>query len=87
MDVTVTTLRAELAEWIKRAREGEEVVVTERGRPVARLSGVSTTPLLDDLVASGVVEPPRGASKPVARTGVRVSAAGPVADLIGELRR
>jgi prevent-host-death family protein len=34
---TVSDLRAHLSEWLERAREGEEVVVTERGVPVARL--------------------------------------------------
>src|SRR5665647_1492442 len=37
MDVAISTLRAELSSWIERARSGEEIVVTERGTPVARL--------------------------------------------------
>src|ERR1039458_8019004 len=37
MDVAISTLRAELSTWIERARSGEEVVVTDRGTPVARL--------------------------------------------------
>lgn len=86
MEVTVTVLRAELSEWIDRAQGGEEVVVTERGRPVVRLLGVGSTPLLDRLVAEGVVTPPRGA-KPVARGSAHVHASGPVADLVGEQRR
>lgn len=83
----MTTLRAELAEWIKRARDGEEAVVTKRGRPVARLSGVGTTPLLDRLVAAGVVEPPRRTPERMAHEGVRRGANGSVTDLVGVLRR
>lgn len=87
MDVTVSTLRAELSSWIERAREGEEIVVTDRGTPVARLLAVGTAPLLDQLVARGVVSKPRRADRPAARRADRVHASGPVADLVSEQRR
>jgi prevent-host-death family protein len=53
MDVAISTLRAELSMWIERVRSGEEVVVTDRGTPVARLLAVNTAPLLDQLLGSG----------------------------------
>lgn len=87
MDVTVTLLRAELADWIKRAKDGEDVVVTDRGRPVVRLSPVDGTPLIDRLVAEGVIDPTPPAPKSSARDAMRVTASGPVADLVEELRR
>lgn len=87
MDVTVTSLRAELAGWIKRAKDGEDVVVTDRGRPVVRLSPVGGTPLIDRLVAEGVIDPTPPTPKSSARDAVRVTASGPVADLVEELRR
>lgn len=40
----MSVLRAELADWIERVRGGEEVVVTDRGIPVARLIAVDATP-------------------------------------------
>ena len=49
MEVAISTLRAELASWIERARTGEEIVVTDRGSPVARLLAVDSAPLLDQL--------------------------------------
>lgn len=87
MDVTVSTLRAELASWIDRVRAGEEVVVTDRGTPVARLLPIDTAALLDDLVARGVLSKPRRVDRPVARGAARVHADGPVADLVSEQRR
>jgi antitoxin (DNA-binding transcriptional repressor) of toxin-antitoxin stability system len=36
MDVPVTELRAHLSDWLDRVRAGEEVIVTDRGIPVAR---------------------------------------------------
>lgn len=87
VDVAISTLRAELSSWIQRAQDGEEVVVTDRGTPVARLLPVGTAPLLDDLVHRGVISKPRGAGRPTARGADRVHASGPVADLVGEQRR
>ena len=49
VDVPVSALRAELADWIERVRRGEEVVVTDRGTPVARLIAVDTAPMLERL--------------------------------------
>lgn len=87
MDVTISTLRAELATWVERARAGEEVVVTARGTPVARLLPVDTAPLLDRLTESGVISRPPSAQRPLARRAPRVHASGPVADLVSEQRR
>jgi len=67
MDVAVSELRANLRDWLERAREGNEVVVTERGIPVARLLGIETTPLLDRLTAEGVIgrpTTPKGRRRP-----------------------
>ncbi|OLT52257.1 type II toxin-antitoxin system Phd/YefM family antitoxin [Cellulosimicrobium sp. CUA-896] len=58
MEVPVSALRAELRSWIERARAGEEVVVTERGVPVARLSGIATADLVTELTRDGLLTPP-----------------------------
>lgn len=87
LDVTVTTLRAELSSWIDRVQAGEEVVVTDRGIPVARLLPVDTAPLLEQLVRRGVLSKPRRDDRPAARGAARVQAFGPVADLVSEQRR
>jgi len=44
---TVTKLKASLSEYLRQVKAGEEVLVTERGRPVARItraSGSDTLP-------------------------------------------
>lgn len=87
MDVAVSVLRSELSSWIQRVRDGEEVVITDRGIPVARLSGISTTSLLERLVQQGVLSKPAGAFRPAARRIVRAQASGPVADLVTDQRR
>jgi prevent-host-death family protein len=87
MDVAISRLRAELSSWIERARAGEEIVVTDRGTPVARLLPVHTAPLLDQLTERGVLSKPRRTDRPAARHAERVRARGPVADLVSEQHR
>ena len=86
VDVAISTLRAELSSWIDRARAGEEVVVTDRGIPVARLVAVESAPLLDQLTQQGVLSRPSG-PRPAARGAVRARATGSVSDLVGDQRR
>lgn len=87
MDVAVSTLRAELADWIERVRRGEEVVVTDRGTPVARLVAIDSAPLLERLTREGVLSRPRSAGRPTASGAPRAKASRPVSELVGEQRR
>ncbi|MGL4174888.1 MAG: type II toxin-antitoxin system Phd/YefM family antitoxin [Dermatophilaceae bacterium] len=87
MDVGVSVLRAEMSQWIQRARAGEEVVVTDRGTPVARLVAVDSAPLLEQLTRDGVIAAPRRIVRPKARSERRVKARRPVSELVGEQRR
>lgn len=87
MEVAVSTLRATLKDWVDRARQGEEVVVTDRGIPVARLVPVDAAPVLERLTREGVVSPPRRAFRPKAVGRKRVRARGPVSQLVSEQRR
>jgi prevent-host-death family protein len=85
MEVGVRELRAQLSRYLKRVAAGEEILVTERGRPVARLSPANGRSKVDELIAAGLVEPaPR-------RTGWlperRVKAKGSVSELLKEQRR
>jgi prevent-host-death family protein len=57
MDVGIRELRADLSRWVKRARAGEEIVVTDRGTPVARLVRVDGERKIDRLIREGVVIP------------------------------
>lgn len=87
MDVAVSALRAELASWLDRVRAGEEVLVTDRGIPVARLLPVGTAPLIEQLTREGVLGRPASPDRPKATGASRVQAVGPVAELVSEQRR
>jgi prevent-host-death family protein len=48
--VSVGRLKARLSEYLRRAKAGEGVVVTDRGRPVARLVGLEASGALESRV-------------------------------------
>lgn len=80
MEVGIRVLRDRLSEFVERVRGGEEVVVTDRGRAVARLVPVGHERALDRLIREGLVEPaPVGERR---RPRRRVAAGGPVSDLV-----
>jgi prevent-host-death family protein len=81
-EVGVAQLRRELKDWVDRARAGDEIVITERGRPVARLSGIDVAPLLDRLAEEGRLGAPPLAPRPPARGRPRAATTGDVADLV-----
>lgn len=81
-EVGVAQLRRELKDWLDRVQSGEEVVITDRGRPVARLSGIDTAPLLERLAAEGRLSGTPRAHRPTAHGRRRVEAEGDVAALV-----
>ncbi|MGQ9655262.1 MAG: type II toxin-antitoxin system Phd/YefM family antitoxin [Thermodesulfobacteriota bacterium] len=48
----ITELKARLSEYISQVKAGAEIIVTERGRPVARLVPVRTKKAVRDSLAS-----------------------------------
>ena len=45
---TVSKLKASLSEYLRSVKAGEEVLITERGRPVAKLTPAASSNLLPD---------------------------------------
>jgi prevent-host-death family protein len=87
MDVPITELRAHLSQWLDRARQGDEVVITDHGVPVARLLGLTTTATLERLGAEGVIGRPAAARRPRASGRPRPRPGRPLADIVSEQRR
>ena len=59
---SISILKAQLSRYLDAVKSGEEVIVTERGRPVARLSAVdsseSPTGRVAQLIREGRMRPP-----------------------------
>lgn len=83
----MSDLRAHLSEWLDRARDGEEVVVTDRGVPVARLLGIGATSILERLAAEGVIGRPERAKSTTATGRTRPRPRHSVSALVSEQRR
>jgi prevent-host-death family protein len=86
MDVPVTELRAHLSEWLDRVRGGEEVIVTDRGVPVARMLGMTATATLQRLAADGVIGRDSSARRPTATGRPRPRPRQSVSGIISEQR-
>ena len=60
---SVAELKARLSECRAAANRGEDVIVTDRGRPVARLTGLEGASRWDaraeELVRAGLLRPPK----------------------------
>ncbi len=81
-EVGVRELHNRLSEYLEKVEGGGEIVVTRRGRPVARLSGLDERPL-DALARRGLVRMPEGRRSP---RSAHVKATGSVSDLVSEQR-
>lgn len=59
----VTELKSSLSEMLARVKSGEEILVTEHGRPIARivpLDVLDPEAGIDELVRAGIVKLPEG---------------------------
>jgi prevent-host-death family protein len=84
MEVGIRELRADLSRLLKRVRDGEEIVVTDRGKAVARLVPLDGERKIDRLIREGLVIPaPNRGSRTVPKP---IEGAGPLSDLVSEGR-
>lgn len=83
-EVGIRELHDQLSRYVRQVADGGEVLVTMRGRPVARLSGVEAVDPLAELRRRGLIREPSGEWHP---PRARVRPAGGVSQLVGEQRR
>jgi prevent-host-death family protein len=82
--VGVRELKNGLSAYLARVKEGEEVVVTDRGKPVARLIPMDrSTDRLAELIAAGLVTPAR---RPLKKLKPPLDVGATVSDLVAEQR-
>jgi prevent-host-death family protein len=83
-EVGVRELKDNLSRYLARVKGGEEVVVTEHGRPVAWLVPRPRPDRLAELIAEGRVTAARTSRRTVPKL---VRPRGPVSDLVAEQRQ
>ncbi|WP_430867872.1 type II toxin-antitoxin system Phd/YefM family antitoxin [Demequina aurantiaca] len=86
MDITVDELSSGLGAALTSARAGKDVVITEDGVPVARLTGVEGATLLAKLAGEGLISPP-AEDRAVPRLPQAEAAKDALSSLLGRLRR
>ena len=85
-EVGVRELHDRLSRYVQHVKDGAEVVVTMRGRRVARLVPADKVDPLVDLRARGLVREPTAPRSPRGRQA-RLKTAGPVSDFVADQRR
>jgi prevent-host-death family protein len=86
--VGIRELRSNLRAYLQRVRDGEDVIVMERGKPIARLTPVEeqrTT--LERLIEEGLVTPPREPKTPIDLESLPRMRGGTLSELVIEQRR
>lgn len=86
IEVGVRDLKNNLSRYLDQVEAGIEVVVTDRGRPIARLNGIAdeSTDKLTALIEAGLVRPP---TSKVRQRPVPLRASGSVSELVAEQRQ
>jgi prevent-host-death family protein len=84
MEVGVRELRNHLSRYLDRVRDGNELIVTDRGHAIARVVPVGSERTLDRLIAEGIVTPAR---EKRSRAPKPIKTKSTVSGLVGEQRR
>jgi len=81
----VRDLKNNLSRYLEQVEGGVEVVVTDRGRPIARLSGIDDVvrDKLSALIDAGLVRPP---TSKVRQRPIPLASNGSVSELVTEQR-
>jgi prevent-host-death family protein len=83
-EVGVRELHDRLSEHLERVEHGATLIVTRRGRRIARLSSADLEDPLEDLVRRGLITAPTRARSP---RSASVKASGSVSELVAGQRR
>jgi len=87
-EVGVRELRDHLSKWLDAVKNGGDVIITERGKPVARIIPITWSDKMARLVAEGVITPaeaPR--SDPSTWKKVTFESGASLSDIVIEDRR
>jgi len=87
MEVSVSQFRAQLKDYLTKAKDGQDIVITDRGVPIARLTGVEGASLLEQLEREGLLSAPAGARPVAPNLGPERSSDSAISGLLKRLRR
>lgn len=81
-EIGLSALRADLGRLVERAEAGEEIVITHRGRQVARLGPMNDP--FDDMLAAGEIDPPTRPRSPKEKLPkpIKLTPGPPISDYV-----
>jgi prevent-host-death family protein len=83
--IGICELRSDLSKFLNRVREGEELIVTNRGVAIAKVVPIDDRGVHDTLVSDGLIEPSDVAKRP--RPATRMAPTAPVSTLVADQPR
>lgn len=87
-DVGVRELKNHLSGYLDRVKAGEEITITEHGRPIARLTSVSAdVETRTALIEAGIIRPAQVARRRLPSKRIKISPGDPISDLVAQQRR
>ncbi len=84
IEVGVRELHDRLSGYLEKVEEGTELIVTRRGKRIARMSQIDASRPFEELERRGLVRWPKGQRKP---RKASIKSQGSVSDLVAEQRR
>jgi len=88
VSVGVRELKNQLSSYLDRVKAGEEITVTEHGRPIARLTAMA--PDVDRraaLIAAGIVRPAPATGRRLPSVRVKLAPGDPLETLVAQQRQ
>ena len=86
IEVGITEFRSNMRHWLATVKAGDEVMLTERNVPVARLAGVNGLAAWEQMIRAGRITPARYKKRTKASDMERVPAKKSVSEIVSEHR-
>jgi prevent-host-death family protein len=88
VSVGVRELKNQLSSYLDRVKAGEEITVTERGRPIARLTSIAVdVDRRAALIEAGIIRPASAGRRRLPSRRVKIAPGESLGELVAEQRR
>jgi prevent-host-death family protein len=87
--IGIRELRNDVSRVVRRARSGEQIVITINGAPAAQLGPLNdgaSTASVDDLVAAGLIRGPRATTEPRPARPVKAPSGTSTSEILADHR-
>jgi prevent-host-death family protein len=88
VEAGIRELRENLRSYLDRVKNGDTILVTERGRPIARIVAADADEAFERLVRAGIITPAKRSKRPIDLEGLpRLRGRPTLSDILIEQRR